>query len=798
MPRLLVLLFGAFVSLFGSCQSVAAFPGAITPEQAIETTRFFADHEGEQIYLSPDGDRYAVATITGDVERDGNWFTVMFGSLTSIDAARPTVVAKMFGRSLGDEKNAFKSFLTIYGDLKWIGNDKIGFYWEDQDGNIQYFVANVLTGEVDQLTHHPTSLHGGALGIGPDGALAYAAKADSQPREEEEFARMDYNGFVAEQDDVLALIQGIPDKRGSLDRLFGHKYFYQTGPDSEPVEIVIGGRETTPQIPGMVTISPDGSVAILDDYPLAMSPAWTGYSSEFYAGFVDDALAGMTSKYEVRALKQLLVVDLSDLSVRPLWNALTQAYPPKTAWSPDGNWIVVGPTFLPPDTQDEHGLAGSAIAAVEVATGRYQRIPYDGPNARDIAGLEWTSDSRIIVHMEHGDFFYRRSNGEWMPEPANTSTDFPIDVYVKSDLNSPPVLMAADTATGEESILFDPNPGLASRFRLGHVENVSWEAEDGRIWEGQLYYPADYTPGTAYPFVLQTHGGADDRFSLYGYPEELGLGTGSGVFIAQLLAGRGVGVLQVSDATSRVPQGENARVYMNGYDSAVDMLIAKGIADPERIAIQGFSRTGWLVQHALVHSDFVFAAAIAADNVEAGYVENTLAQPGSMEAENGGDPTAAEGLEAWLENAAQFNAGRIMTPLLKISQGPGDIQQSYRAWEIVARLRRLNRPVELYFMPDQEAHGGHQPQNPRQVAALQNRALDWWLFWLAGVEDPSPEKVEQYEGWRKLREQQQNVLKQPRPPLLDWRSDPVPGTAQPPMIDDTPAVPDKRSREPSS
>ena len=798
MPRFLISLLGAFVGLSGSWQSVAASLVAITPEEAIETTRFFADHEGEQICLSPDGSRYAVATITGDVARDGNWFTVMFGSLDSIDAARPTVIARMFGRSLGDEKNAFKSFLTIYGDLTWIDNDKVGFYWEDQDGNIQYFVANVITGGVDQLTHHPTSLHGSALGIGPDGALAYAAKADSQTSEEVEFARMEYNGFVAEQDDVLALIQGIPDKRGSLDRLFGHKYFYQSGPDSEPAEIVIGGRETTPQIPGTVTISPDGSVAILDDHPIAMSPAWTGYTSEFYAGFVEDALAGMTSKYEVRAIKQLFVVDLSDLSVRPLWNALTQAYPPKTAWSPDGKWIVVGPTFLPPDTQDEHGLAGSAIAAVEVATGRYQRIPYDGPNARDIVGLEWTSDSRIVVHMPHGDFTYRKSNDEWWTAAKHTSTSFPIDVYVKSDINSPPVLMAADSETGEESVLFDPNPELASRFRLGHVENLSWEAEDGRTWKGQLYYPANYSPGTTYPFVLQTHGGADDRFSLYGYPEELGLGTGSGVFLAQLLAGRGIGVLQVSDATSGVPQGENARIYMNGYESAVDLLIEKGIADPERIAIQGFSRTGWLVQHALVHSDFVFAAAIAADNVEAGYVENTLAQPGSMEAENGGDPTVAEGLEAWLENAAQFNASRIMTPLLKISQGPGDIQQSYRAWEIVARLRRLNRPVELYFMPDQEAHGGHQPQNPRQIAAIQNRALDWWLFWLAGEEDPSPDKVAQYHGWRKLRAQQQNALSQRRPPLLDWRWEPIPGTAKPPILNDLVAPPNNKSKGPSS
>jgi len=782
MRRFFTFLFVILTCLPGARESAVAAPAPITPEAAIETTRFFANHQGERIFVSPEGNRYALATITGDVARDGNWFTIMFGELESVEAARPKNIAKMFGRSLGDSKNAFKSFLTVYGELKWIDNDNVGFYWEDQYGLIQYYVASVVTGEVKQLTNHPTSLRRGALGVGPDGALAYAAKADSQARDEEEFDRMEYEGFVVEQDDVFALIDRIPDERGILDRLFGHKYFYQSGPDGEPTEIMISDRETTPQIPGTVTISPDGTVAILDDYPIEMSPSWTGYTNEFYARNVAAALAGMTSKYEVRALKQLIVVDLSDLSVRPLWNALTQAYPPRTAWSPDGKWIVVGPTFLPPDSQDERGLAGRAFAAVEVATGQYQRIPYDGANARDVLRLEWKTDSQIEVHMGNGIFTYRRSNGKWVPAPAEEPTIFPIEVHIRSDLNSPPVLMATETATGEENVLFDPNPELASRFKLGHVENVSWEATDGRIWRGQLYYPANYTPGTTYPFVLQTHGGADDRFSLYGYPEELGLGTGSGVFLAQLLAGRDVGVLQIGDATSGASQRDNARIYMDGYDSAVDFLIDKGISDLDRIAIQGFSRTGWLVQYALVHSDFVFAAAIAADNVEAGYVENTLSQPGTMEEENGGDPTTADGLAAWLENAAQFNVGRIMTPLLKISQGPGDIQQSYRAWEIFTRLRRLNRPVEFYFMPDQEAHGGHQPQNPRQVAAIQNRALDWWLFWLKGKEDPSPEKAAQYDRWRTMQTQQKDALGQPRPPLLKWSAEPIPGTAQPPVL----------------
>lgn len=772
--RFLTLVIGLLLASYTASSSAQA----VTPETAIETTRFFADHEGEKIFLSPNGKRYAVATLTGDIKRDGNWFTIMSGGLESISMASPKVVVRMFGRSLGDENNGFKSFLTVYGKLRWIDDNRVGFYWEDEAGLIQFYAANVVTGKAKQLTDHPTSLRRGALGIGPRGTLFYAAKADNRAQYEEEFRKNEMDGFAADQDDFFALIDNMPAGRGILDQLFGHKYFYQSRPGKKPVEIRIANRETTPQIPGMATISPDGEFAILDDYPIQVSPLWATYTHDFYARVAQEALAGMTTKYEVRALKQLLVVDLSDFSVRPLWNALTQAYPPHIEWSPDGTEVVVGPTFLPPESNDEVGMAGRAIAVIDVATGRYQRIPYEDLERRDLKRLIWKSDSWIEVRTRKGVSTYEKRDHEWVVGPPATPSEETIQVSVRGDLNTPPVLVAADVESGREQVLLDPNPELRSKFKLGRVDKVSWKARDGRLWEGQLYFPANHEPGTRYPFVMQSPG-SPTSFSLYGGPDQIGLGTGSGVFIAQLLAGRDIGVLQIQ-RTAGVSQRENSRVYLNGYDGAVTFLVNEGIADPERIGIQGFSRYGWLVQHSLVHSDFVYAAAIAADNVEAGYVENSLFQPGVMEEENGGDPSVPDGLKAWLENAVQFNAGRIYTPLMKVNQGPSDIKTGHGTWELFTRLRRLDRPVELYFMPDQEAHGAHQPQNPRQVAAIQNRALDWWLFWLKGEVDLSPEKADQYESWRNMRMQHENVLKEPRPPLLKWTAEPAPSMAEPP------------------
>ena len=71
-------------------------------------------------------------------------------------------------------------------------------------------------------------------------------------------------------------------------------------------------------------------------------------------------------------------------------------------------------------------------------------------------------------------------------------------------------------------------------------------------------------------------------------------------------------------------------------------------------------------------------------------------------------------------------------------------------WEMFSRLRYLRRPVELYMVPDVE-HGSHAMQNPGQLLASQQRAVDWFDFWLNGHENQTPMDPNQYAAWRKLR-----------------------------------------------
>lgn len=757
------------------------FPGGltaqtpVTPESAIETSRFLASADGDVVVISPDRKRYAFALITGDMKRDGNWLTIMSGPLKELETAHPQPIARLFGRSLGERGSVMRTFLTTSSHMEWLDNRRLGFFWEDENNRIQFFTADVATKETKQITNHPTSLNFFTVGLNADRTLVYAALADDELSRDVAFQKSVLDGFAVTQADVRALAEGVPEGEGMLDRWWGYEWFI--GRKGKPAEkIEIGNREKTMNIPAILAMPPEGPYAVVGGFPQDILSEWRHYNNPMIVSWVEKALLGNTKEFQVRLLNQLYVINLETKEVRPLWNALTFGFSAHFDWSPDGNRLLVGPTFLPLDGATEAGLSGGAIAEIEVRSGAFKAIPVRALNPDDLKSLRWISSSKIEVVTTAGSSVFQKKVDAWEKTSAiqpNQKNETAIRIEERSDLNTPPVLVAIDRTTGNERIVFDPNPGLTSRFKLGRVEKAQWRVEGEEPLEGELYYPADYQAGKRYPFVLQTDGGSDS-FSLYGYPEAVGLGTGSGIFLAQLLAGRNVGVLQIRE-DNNLPQNEDADVYMKRYESAVDFLVESGLADAERIGIQGFSRTGWRIQHSLVNSDFVFAAAIAADNIEGGYVENVLFGPGTMEAENNGEPYGANGLKAWLDRSIPFHAERIRTPLLKISQSPGSVSMAFGPWELFDRLRRLKHPVELYIMPDSEEHGGHQPQNPRQVAAIQNRALDWWLFWLLDEEFSAPEKADQYQSWRRLREQHEELRDTPRPPKLVWTAKPVEG-----------------------
>lgn len=61
--------------------------------------------------------------------------------------------------------------------------------------------------------------------------------------------------------------------------------------------------------------------------------------------------------------------------------------------------------------------------------------------------------------------------------------------------------------------------------------------------------------------------------------------------------------------------------------------------------------------------------------------------------------------------------------------------------------RREGNPAEYLIYPA-EGHNLRQAKFVRQSALVN---LDWFRFWLQDIEDPIPEKTEQYKRWRQMR-----------------------------------------------
>src|SRR5262249_48905893 len=123
------------------------------------------------------------------------------------------------------------------------------------------------------------------------------------------------------------------------------------------------------------------------------------------------------------------------------------------------------------------------------------------------------------------------------------------------------------------------------------------------------------------------------------------------------------------------------------------------------------------------------------------------------------------GLLAWMRNSAGFNADKAHSPLrLELDDGP--LTNLFLLWETFAMMRHLNKPVELFVIPD-IAHGTHELQRPDQRFASCQGTVDWMCFWLKGEERVAPitvagetaEKLAaQYKRWRRLRELHQADL----------------------------------------
>jgi dipeptidyl aminopeptidase/acylaminoacyl peptidase len=175
-----------------------------------------------------------------------------------------------------------------------------------------------------------------------------------------------------------------------------------------------------------------------------------------------------------------------------------------------------------------------------------------------------------------------------------------------SDSTTPEELFLGSTASDPTRVT---SLGEAFVGRLQPVEHVTWLSDGGVEIEGLLTYPVGYETGKRYPLVVEIHGGPswqwEDRVMLDWHDW------------AQVLASHGYAVLMPNPRGSTAYGHEFQQLLQDdvGGGESRDLvtgalaMVERGIADPERLGIGGWSWGGYLTAWTITQTD-IFKAAI--------------------------------------------------------------------------------------------------------------------------------------------------------------------------------------------
>jgi dipeptidyl aminopeptidase/acylaminoacyl peptidase len=419
-------------------------------------------------------------------------------------------------------------------------------------------------------------------------------------------------------------------------------------------------------------------------------------------------------------------------------------------WIDGGRHLVIGGALEPLNNatgiEKEARASHYAILVLDPRTGHIQRLARLDAQIARVLSVQWDPRGEVLTVSAADkssrvlpDLLYQRRGEQWkpMPMPRRQGDQQPTFAHahlvVHQSLNEPPKLVAVAADGKREGGVLDPNPWLSAR-KLARVEPVTWTSKDGRQWRGGLYYPPQFSAGTRYPVVLQTHGFNAEQFSMSGETRN---------FIAQPLAGAGFLVLQIDENTSGASAlgSEEWKVVQAGYEAAVDYLDQRSLIDRQRVGVVGWSRSGSYLGYTLTHSTYDFAAAAFTDTADIGWWWYLL--QGARHGETAyGVPPLGKGLDVWREMSPSFNLEHEHTPLLMWTGGVQGM------WDWYAITRRLGKPVEYWVFPD----ASHEAFKIGERLHTGELLLDWFRFWLKAEEDPAPNKQAQYQRWHELRE----------------------------------------------
>jgi dipeptidyl aminopeptidase/acylaminoacyl peptidase len=440
------------------------------------------------------------------------------------------------------------------------------------------------------------------------------------------------------------------------------------------------------------------------------------------------------------------------------------------AWSPDGKWIA----YVSNHDADPDRSNNTDIFVVEAKAGSAGRklTTWNGPDDGELA---WSPDSKSIAYGQGAELRLLEytqtkpavvtldekvsypaakldrkvrtpqflSEGKLAYLVADDRNQYPAEVDVSGDgakrlVSQQGTVMGWDTHAGHTAVLYTNdmqpaevyalengslrkltkhNDSLLAELNLVPSDDIEFRSTEGADVHGMLTKPADFKAGSPVPMVLFIHGGPN------------GQDDHSFNFLRQWLATLGYAELNVNYRGSAGRGQDYAKAIAGDWGdlevkdllAGVDKAVSMGVADPNRLAVSGWSYGGILTDYTIASTDR-FKAAISGAGVANpmsfyGVDQYILQYDNELQ-----PPWKNPQVYTKLSYPFLEIEKRIHTPILFMG-GTADMNVPLVGGEqMYAALKSLNRPTELVVYPDQ-FHGFTRPSYIRD---RYERWLAWW------------------------------------------------------------------------
>jgi dipeptidyl aminopeptidase/acylaminoacyl peptidase len=399
----------------------------------------------------------------------------------------------------------------------------------------------------------------------------------------------------------------------------------------------------------------------------------------------------------------------------------TGSYP---AWSPDGKSIA----YLRSGDPKLLEYAANRLAVIPAAGGE-PTILTDALD-RNVTNPVWSDDGKSLSFMveDDGTVYLARmpARGGKVERIAGAEST----IYSFSGAHGHYAVAMTEPTKPNEIYAVDGGaaPRQISRqnawlkdVTLAPVERFSTRSKDGTEVHGFLVKPPGVTHGNL-PAILRLHGGPYLQYQM------------EFDFTWQILAAHGYAVV-ASNPRGSVGRGTaySAALFADWGGPAVpdvlaaaDYAVAKGVADPNRMCVGGWSYGGMLTNYVIASTTRFKCATSGASisNITAGFGTDEYALDYEKELGTPWGNTAT-----WMKNSYPFfHADRIKTPTLFLG-GTADMNVPlHNGEQMYEALKSLGIETKLVIYPGQF----HELDVPSYEKDSYQRYLDWYDAHLRG------------------------------------------------------------------